>query len=104
MEDLLSKYEKSRRAIKKPKQPNFGEMNRNADSITNQIPSPSTTLPKKSLYQPAENLDKYTNTIYPLPIRTGLYIPRNPGINTQIEDTRRTTYINNNYAGDDYVD
>lgn len=104
MDDLLSKYLKSNQTIRKPKQPNLGEMNRDIDTATSKLPKPLTSVPTKSVYQPDPTILRYSDVISPLPKGDTVYSTPTPGSNPDPKDTRQATYVNNNYAGDDYVD
>lgn len=104
MDDLLSKYLKSNQSIRKPKQPNLGEMNRSVDTATSKIPKQLTTPPGNSIYEPSPTIVKYSDVVSPLPKGDRIFSTATPGSNPDPKDTRQTTYVNNNYAGDDYVD
>jgi len=104
MDDLLSKYLKSNQTIRKPKQPNLGEMNRDLKTSTSKIPAPITSVPTKSVYEPSTTIVRYSDVVSPLPTGDDIFRSGTPGSNPNPKDTRQTTYVNNNYAGDDYVD
>jgi len=102
MDDLLSRLLKSGRVITRPKQPNLGEMNRSLDTATSRLPKPTPIVPKQSALElPA--IKKYSDVITPLPKADNIYTIGNIG-SSVVKDTRTVTYVNNNYAGDDYVD
>lgn len=103
MDDLFEKYLKSNKAIAKPKQPSLGEMNRSVHTNTSNIPTSIPVLPKSSQFQPDPTVLKYSDTVNPMPLSDNIYT-MGVGGGPRVKDTRQTTYVNNNYAGDDYVD
>jgi hypothetical protein len=103
MDDLHLKLLRSSLRLVKPKQPSLGEMNRDVYTATSKIPKPTVTVPKTSYFELEKRPQKYTETFQPLPTSDNIYTL---GINgtPDPKDVRETTYVNNNYAGDDYVD
>lgn len=103
MDDLISKYLKTNKVLVKPKQPNLGEMNRTTDTVTSRLPKPLQVVPKSSNLEPEKTQEKYVDTLKPGVPSDNIYT-MGVGGSTSPKDTRVTTYVNNNYAGDDYVD
>ena len=103
MDDLFSKYLKSNKGVVKPKQPGLGEMNRTTNTVTSRIPKPSVTVPKASNFAPDPTILRYSDVINPLPLADNIHSIGAVGV-PEPKDTRQATYVNNNYAGDDYVD
>ena len=103
MDDLYSKFLKSNRVLIKPKQPNLGEMNRTTSTVTSKIPKPVVSTPKTSYFEPDQTVLKYSDTVTPLPSSDNVHT-LGAGAAPEVKDTREATYVNNNYAGDDYVD
>jgi len=103
MDDLYSKFLKSGKILVRAKQPNLGEMNRTTKTVTSEIPKPVTTIPQSSKLQPQPTVKKYSDTVAPLPSTDNIHL-LDGGFAPDVKDSRLTTYVNNNYAGDDYVD
>lgn len=102
MAQIVSKFLQSGKEANKPKQSNLGEDLLMRRTVTAEIPKALTAVPTTSIYEPS-GTKKYADVITSLPSQDNVFIIKAPGA-SMTKDVRETAYVNNNYAGDDYVD